>query len=113
MRNLKPLICVIVIITIASGCKKENGTKTGTHVVPNAVIINSGPVAADGCGWLVEINGTNEVYSPDNLSPDYQKDSLKVNVTYHILTTKLHCGAFNGGGDEGGITQIHLDAIAQ
>jgi hypothetical protein len=111
MRNLKSLICVIVIITIASGCKKENsGSKTITHISTNAVIINSGPVAADGCGWLIHINGTNEEYSPVNLSPDYQKDSLKVNIAYHVLTTKFFCGQLAGGG---GITQIQLDAIAQ
>jgi hypothetical protein len=110
MRNLKSLICVIVILAIVSGCKKENGS---THITPNAVIVFSGEIAADGCGWLVKVDGINEEYSPVNLSTAYQKDSLKVKITYHILTTKQHCGAFNGGSGEGGITQIHLDAIAQ
>ena len=110
MRNLKSLICVIVIITIVSGCKKESSSKTGNHIETNAVIVNSGEISADGCGWLVKINGTNEEYSPINLSTDYQKDSLKVKITYHVLTTKLHCGAFAGGT---GIPQIQLDDIAQ
>ena len=107
MRNLKSLIYVIVIVTIASGCKKENSSKAPAKIVTNATIRNSGEVAADGCGWVVDIDSTNEEYSPVNLSSNYQKDGLKVNVTYHVLTSKLSCGGFAGGG----MTQIQLDVI--
>ncbi len=110
MKHLKTLllsmVCMALLIAIESSCKKENNNKSTTHIT-NAIIINTAPIAADGCGWLVKINGTNEVYSPVNLSSTYQKDSLKVNITYHVLPTKLSCGMLAGGG----VTQIQLDAI--
>jgi hypothetical protein len=106
MRYIKTSILFVAVtlllISVDLSCKKDN---TG-HIATNAIIINSGPVAADGCGWLVKINGTNEEYSPINLSATYQTDSLKVSITYHVLTTKLSCGSFSGG-----ITQIQLNAI--
>jgi hypothetical protein len=96
----------VILIAVASSCKKGNNSKSTVHSTANAIIINSGPVAADGCGWLVKITGTNEEYSPINLSSTYERDTLKVNITYHVLTTKLSCGMAGGG-----MTQIQLDVI--
>jgi hypothetical protein len=98
---------ITFLTIIITSCKKSTNPVTTTPLQTNAVIINTAPIAADGCGWLVKINGTNEVYSPVNLSSMYQKDSLKVNITYHVLSTKLSCGMLAGGG----VTQIQLDAI--
>ncbi|MGZ3753134.1 MAG: hypothetical protein ACXVB0_18405 [Mucilaginibacter sp.] len=109
MEHLKTLIlsiiCLLLLIVIASSCKKDNN-KSVAHATANAIVFNSGPVAADGCGWLVKIIGTNEEYSPVNLSSTFQTDSLRVNITYHVLTTKLGCGMAGGG-----MTQIQLDLI--
>ena len=108
--SMLPIICVLLIAIVVPGCKKDSNGKTTAHSTANAIIINTGPVAADGCGWLVKINGTNQEYSPVNLSSTYQIDSLKVNITYHVLTTRFSCGNLAGNP---GIAQIQLDAISK
>jgi hypothetical protein len=57
-------------------------------------IINSGPVAADGCGWLIEVPIQDTIihYSPINLSVDFQVDDLQVILTYKRLLSQLRCG---------------------
>ena len=101
------LLIMFMAISLFS-CKK-----TGNPVAPrntNATLVYTGSVAADGCDWLVQINGTNEVYSPVNLSPAFQKDSLKVNITFDVLTTKFPCGSL---ANNPGISQIRITSISK
>lgn len=107
---LKAILIILFPAIIISSCKKAANPQVQAPKNTNAMIVYSGPVAADGCEWLVEINGTNEVYSPVNLSPTFKKDSLKVNVTFNVLTTKFHCGSL---ANNPGITQIEIASISK
>ncbi len=95
MKNIKTLvlgaILLVLFIILGISCKKENNshTKTKTPGVGNAMIINTGDIAADGCGWLVKIDS--KYYHADNLPEQFQKDSLNVNIDYSSSTSKFQC----------------------
>lgn len=55
-----------------------------------AYVINLGPEALDGCGWVLRIDNVD--YSPVNLSTEFQQDSLYVEVEYDLLESKHVCG---------------------
>ncbi len=99
------LSIALVLMLIASSCKKLDSISV--PVTANATVINSGPIAADGCGWLIRLNDSTE-FSPINLSADFQQDNLKVNVAYTQLTTRTSCGMLAG---DPGILQIKIDNL--
>src|SRR5580698_8586408 len=85
------LFIAFLLLLVGSSCKKlENSTPPKT-LKTNAIIVNSGEIAADGCGWLIRLNDQTE-FSPVNLSADFQQDNLKVNITYTQLSTSTSCG---------------------
>ena len=73
-------------------------------VETSGIIIDAGDVAADGCGWVVEINGTQ--FSPTYLSPQYQVSGLNVLLKVEFLTTTFNCGLQGAGLDQIRIEQI-------
>ena len=97
----------MLLFMIVSGCKKENNsnTKTKTPGVGNAMILDTGPVAADGCGWLIKV-GSN-YYHADNLPEQFQKDSLNVNIDYNPSTSKFQCST----NPNNLIPVIHINSI--
>ena len=84
-------VCLVLLVSIQLGCKKEtNKAKPlGITKKANALIINTGPVAADGCGFLVKVDSN--FYHADNLPSQFQRDSLIVDIDYISLTTKFQC----------------------
>ncbi|EAY27644.1 hypothetical protein M23134_02891 [Microscilla marina ATCC 23134] len=54
-------------------------------------IINTGLVAADGCGYLVRTE-TGQELKPLNLSADFQQDGIDVVVTYRLNSEPFSCG---------------------
>jgi hypothetical protein len=105
----KPIFYMVLFfaLTILS-CKKNNGT--AQLVTADATIINGGPAAADGCGWLIKIDATDSIYNAPNLTAKYQVDRLKVNITYHKLSTRFYCGDVVPALDPG-MTEIQLTTI--
>jgi hypothetical protein len=92
MKNIKTIIGLTLLFTIVFGCKKENtssNTKAKTPVAGNAMIVNTGLVAADGCGFLIKIDS--KYYHADNLPEQFQKDGLNVNIDYSSSTSKFQC----------------------
>ncbi|PJJ84155.1 hypothetical protein [Mucilaginibacter auburnensis] len=79
---LLPLFTLVVTFT---ACKKDSGL-----IANEAKIIDSGPVAADGCGWLIRVGDVN--YSPTNLDNKYKETELTVILTYRVLSSKFVCG---------------------
>jgi hypothetical protein len=94
-----------LLALVIPSCKKP-GAPAAT-LTTNATIINSGAIAADGCGWLIKLNDDSE-YSPVNLSADFQQDNLKVNVSYTLLSTNTACSMLVNNP---GIRQIKIDNI--
>ncbi len=104
MKNISSFktILFLLLFAIPVSCKKDANLLTA-----NATIIDTGSVAVDGCGWLIKLNDST-TYEATNLSADYQKNNLQVNISYYLLTTKFQCGDSPPGG---GITQIELKSI--
>jgi hypothetical protein len=90
MKNAWLFIVILLTLTVSSCKKLENSTPPKT-LKTNAIIVNSGEIAADGCGWLIRLNDQTE-FSPVNLSADFQHDNLKVSITYTQLNTNTYCG---------------------
>ena len=87
LKLLKLIICMLILFNLSVlSCKKNN---TKQMITANATIINTGPVAVDGCGWIVKINGSDSTYSPTNLATQYQVDSLQVRITYQRLSERF------------------------
>jgi hypothetical protein len=76
-----------------------------TNMYKNATIVYEGPVASDGCGWLVKIDDTH-TYHPDVLDITFQQDQLAVKIAYELTSDKFICGI---AGLQ--ITVIHVNDI--
>jgi len=94
MRYIKTLILFVIsvalLIVVGSSCKKENGSKSVVRITASALIIYTGPIAADGCGWLVKIDSN--AYYAENLPLEYQKNNLAVDVSYEKISSGFQCG---------------------
>lgn len=90
-------------------CKKSDHA---TNIInADATIINTGPQAADGCGWLIQTDSPDSTFNVPDLPAKYMINNLKVHITYHKLATRFYCGDVPRSQDNG-ITEIQLDAIA-
>ena len=63
-------------------------------VETNAKVKDLGPVAADGCGWVLqfEIDGQLVDHHAENLSTDFQTDGLDVKIAYTPTLGTFSCG---------------------
>ena len=84
---LKAISILLFSIFIGTGCEKEQNSEVEDVA---GILLFYGSPAADGCGWLVKIDGTG--YSPVNLEPKYKKDSTEVILSYDTLGTTMQCG---------------------
>ncbi|MGI4803892.1 MAG: hypothetical protein ACRYFL_03910 [Janthinobacterium lividum] len=82
-------------------CQKEEQT---VYKETDAMLLNAGNIASDGCGWLVKINN-DTVFSPLNLPELLKTDSLQVTISYNLLNTKFNCITGNS------FTQIKINSI--
>lgn len=85
MKKLRSITIVFVALLMAFKCENQRNSQ-----MTEAKIVFSGLVAADGCGWLVEIDG--EDFSPINLDEAYEKDGLIVEMELEYLSTGFQCG---------------------
>jgi hypothetical protein len=76
------LIPILVIFASLFSCDQRKFTE--------ATVKDFGPAAADGCGWVVEIDRI--IYKPIDLPAKYQVDELKIEVKYDVLVTMAGCG---------------------
>lgn len=93
-------ILFIVTFFILASCGSDD-----EFVKHDAIIIDSGDPAQDGCGWLVRINS--EDYKPVNLPEKFEVDDLAVIVTYNVLKEKGDCDIPNS------IRQIDIKKIVE
>ena len=86
------LSLLLLLMLSQSSCKKEDDEAMcgPTFQEFSAVIKDHGPIAADGCGWLVEIDGV--LYHPTNLASNFQQDNLGVVIQFQELEEPFRCG---------------------
>ena len=81
-------IFVLLFALMGAGCEKDEKCEKNV-LSAEGLVFNSGEPSLDGCGWQILINDI--VYSPIKLDVKFQKDDLKVNIEYHVLSTKKNC----------------------
>jgi hypothetical protein len=87
-----PAIIGGLVATIALSCHKGSTIAVKPTITGiKAIIINTGNIAADGCGYLVQTNSAT-FYHADNLPTEFQKDKLNVTVNYDLSDTMFQCG---------------------
>ena len=79
----KCITLVLIIGLILCTCNK-------TPSLTTARVIYSGPIALDGCGWLIET--AQETYMPELLDSSYQIDSIQIFINYDLLGFRSACG---------------------
>lgn len=84
MRTFCILFTVIALLTICACTKVKNNCK---H---EGMVHYTGPVAGDGCDWLINIDG--KEYHPENLTISYQQDSLLMSMDYELTGDTFFCG---------------------
>jgi hypothetical protein len=98
-----------LLILTALSCKKNDNSSSVKSM--DAIVINTGPQAADGCGWLIKA-ANDSIYNATNLTSQYQVDSLKVHITYRKLAPRFYCGNIVRTLNPG-ITEIQLNTITK
>ncbi|GAB3937596.1 hypothetical protein [Mucilaginibacter myungsuensis] len=106
MLNIKRILlagtmaCALLATT---GCKKSDNGKRRI-IEANGTIVNAGPVAADGCGYLLMIDG--EQYHADNFQGMPNFDNKKVILDAIVTGERFHCGW--SANSTPGLAVIHI-----
>ncbi len=96
----KLILVLFLSVFVVSSCNSE-----GPEIIETrATVIDAGNPAADGCGWLIRIDGAD--YHPTYLNSQYHQNGLEVLVKVEYLSTDFSCGL---SGTE--IQQIRLIQI--
>jgi len=108
--RLSFIFLFMLSLAAIQSCKKGTTAKPVRINGEDAIILNTGDIAADGCGWQIKI--ADSAYSPKNLGDQFKVDSLKVRIAYHKLKTRFYCSQIaNNPGN--GIPEIQIDGIAR
>lgn len=74
---------ILINLPLNTTCNKE-------EYWVDAVVLDLGSPAVDGCGFVLEIEG--DIYYPVNLDEKYQVDKKAVKVRYSLLEGMHTCG---------------------
>lgn len=74
------LLISVFLLVLSCNSKSNLVKKDDCSNCKEAMILNYGDPALDGCGWMLEESST--VYKVNNLSAEFRVDSLKVQVEY-------------------------------
>lgn len=109
MKVFRLFILALVVSAIGFySCKKD----AHTIVTSDAVIRNTNPLEGEGCGFVINVQTNNTTYSPTNLTDEFKPaDTLKVHVTYKLLSTTHSCGSLSDIG--GGFKEIEIQSISK
>ncbi len=93
---------MFLCLALAFQCENNDKNK-----LLKAEIVFTGLPAADGCGWLLNIN--DKSVSPVNLPEKFQVKGMKVDVDLAYLSTSFQCGM----SPNNKIPQVEILNIAQ
>lgn len=95
MRQRLPIFFFFTLwLAISVACVKQPNPVPETQIAAQKIsgkIVYTGPIAADGCGYLVRTND-NQDFKPMNLSAAFQQDGLPVTVSYTVSSEPFACG---------------------
>ena len=98
---------------LALACKKNTATAVEEGFTIDGKVIYTGPIAADGCEWMVEVDSVkHELWHADNLDASYQVNQQKVHLTYHKVRSNWSCGQIPvQPADANKLNAIYIDEI--
>lgn len=82
------LLIVVATLPLLGACQKE-------ELWVDAVILDFGSSAVDGCGFVIQIE--DQIYYPVNLEEKYHIDGKNVKVQYNTLEEMHTCGFPHSG----------------
>ncbi|PRD56300.1 hypothetical protein [Sphingobacterium gobiense] len=81
-------LMVLINLHLTSGCKKEDQWV-------DAVVLDYGSPAVDGCGFVLEIDGN--IFFPVNLEESCQIDKKEIRLQYSLFKEMQTCGFPHSG----------------
>ncbi len=84
------LFLTLLIFFVGSCAKERSCENCVDNSYKKATIVFGGPVATDGCGWLIKIGA--HTFHPDVLDVALQQDGLLINISYELTSDKFVCG---------------------
>jgi hypothetical protein len=84
---------LISLVALVFSCTKDKSCQacnTESGFV-NAIIIDSGPIETDGCGWVIKL-GDEKFYHPDALDDEFKRNNLSVKICYESSKDEFRCG---------------------
>jgi len=96
-------------LVFSAACMKNNSCisdpEPDVKTSSKAKVYNTGPEAADGCGWAIEVNST--LYRPTTeMASEFQVNELPVTISYKLTNSNYPCFK-----SVAGIPQIQIIAI--
>lgn len=85
---MKTLFHIVTLVVILATCACT--PKSKNECSSSGLIINTGPVAVDGCDWTITIDG--KVYHPENLDTFFKQDSMTMYMDYQLTDDTFICG---------------------
>lgn len=87
-------ILFFVVALLLFSCKKDHSCEDCYPVEgparTNAIIYWTGPVEADGCDWVIQIDSV--LYHPNQLDSSFKQNQLNVIIEFHLNNEIFHCG---------------------
>ncbi|MEP2936177.1 MAG: hypothetical protein ABJM06_12785 [Gilvibacter sp.] len=78
----KALFLFTILLVLSCNSKSNIVQKGDCDNCKEAMVLNFGDPALDGCGWMLEVSS--DTYMVNNLPSEFRVDSLKVQVEYKI-----------------------------
>lgn len=87
---MKKIIVVLATALLFISCQKEKANK---EFCEDGYIRWGGDIAADGTGWYYakDLSGTQTAYKMENLTSDFEVDSLAVSICLVKTDKKFSC----------------------
>ncbi len=83
----KYLFVAVLMALVAVSCNRDRD-------LTQATVVDTGDIAAGGCGYLLEINGENRTVRPSNLPSAYRHNGYKVKVKFDSDGSGEVCSVF-------------------
>ncbi|MGZ8550195.1 MAG: hypothetical protein ACXWV2_06020 [Chitinophagaceae bacterium] len=88
----------LALVFLLFSCKKDRSCETCNAETgfKDATILYTGPIATDGCDWVVKI-GADQYYHPGVLATEFKQNELDVQICYEVTADQFHCGIAGTG----------------
>lgn len=91
IKKIEMRYSVFLLAIFLLSCVKDHTCDKCGNEYENAVILDAGNVAADGCGWVVKTDSTHH-YHPEVLDDSFKQNGLHVKICFEKTGGNFFCG---------------------